>query len=1346
MKPPSALGASIAALVSSDRSLSPERPPTQYLCAYRTERGLRFAFERVTRSAIRFWVEADDRLARRLDAAGLPRHASRAGLGGLYGRNSNLKPIFGDVDLFWISATSLDDAQRILDALRGSAPLSEGERTAAVPQASIATAEPIPSTASREEKLESADPETGRALERAMTGGSEVSLSALKSRIEAAVGDLDALAQIDDLLSARPEPEARSLRLKIGMLKRRARNPEGRSATVRSAPTSRPALVDTHRPREAVRVPSGPWQAILSANGLERPDGRPLHRYRLDEERFAQLFEGVRERGARGLDHPSPDLPALFVLWAANWFQRGYRGGPRRWEDVAAAIRLPLNGNQGRTLTREGLAAWSRPPVRGEVVTRWLATLAVEGGFPAGVLEDPQGWAARYLEHLVATLLARGTLDEDTALATAFDQEALVPGAYRQEIFHTVAADLALAVVRLRREVEGQDRARDIPASAWLDATRPGWREHLPVPAGSKAAARLVDGLLAVEARVLRGTVGCDRVLRRDRGSSGATPAWSVGIRLHLDGLIAGDALRALAGRRDRLRAVPTGRFARHVAGELALLEPPGEDAEEGWRARRLRPDPVVLDVPPTVGAEVELLAEGRVVHRLCWPNGEPMHGDMLVFAPDDATDEEISTLVGTGPGGYAAERVIVAMPRDWRVDRYGEAAKVELLPGTFDERLQLWSVQGGAVAISPENDRFCLRTGQSGARRDRLVLGGARPSGFVVDEDDVEDFCGLPTWRVFEGGVGREAKSGEVRWRPSGERPWRGFETPPTMGRVDFGWRDVETGFLRDRRRLFLLPADAGLSRRATAQGAVYTPENLPPDAFSSADPAMTLTCDTAGLHVRFAARPARVARLRLAFGEGRPLAVAAPYPAGSGIATWSGACIEGSGSGATAPSLVLAQLRGLVAYSNGPDILFARILDRDRRPLPGGGTRWTFRDELPLRGVAEDFEALLSQHADIDAFVELFLQGAGRYWRVRQFEGAPVVRSGVLEAIQGIAGDDDIPAFGRSVASPESEVPLGISAGADRREGKAPALETRAGAHIVYLRRGEEIVTRPGIVVLGPDAADESDAGFGLAAAVRLRDPHDRELAILARLAEIAAGAPDTREDVARLTRLCGSLGSLPPSCLDPLRLLPHVPAAAARVALSAGQDAAAVVGLAERLPFLWCMVSAPSWRAAGEIERAHIAAMLADLGASAADLARSAIVTAAGRLADLEPTLVLPLFAAGLVGSERVGTDRRDLVRAAQDHIRRHGEACDEVGGDPNRFRSVPGLALPDAFAAFSPVHLEILDAPCAAAAVAFGSVVLDADAVRHVKSARRTDPTYFLEAFEARFIELLHGTSS
>ena len=208
------------------------------------------------------------------------------------------------------------------------------------------------------------------------------------------------------------------------------------------------------------------------------------------------------------------------------------------------------------------------------------------------------------------------------------------------------------------------------------------------------------------------------------------------------------------------------------------------------------------------------------------------LQGELCVFAPDGAGDGDAFTLLGTGPGGYAPERIVVVAPEGWSLDAYGDTSKVKLLSGTFDERFRIWTVQGGAIARSPENDRFCILTGQAGTRRDRLAVSGARPMGFMVEEDDVEAFCGVPTWRVFEGGVGRDATAGEVYWRPSGDRAWRGFKTSPTMGRIDLGWRDVETGFLRDRRRLFLLPAGAALSRRAIRDGMIYRPENLPSDA----------------------------------------------------------------------------------------------------------------------------------------------------------------------------------------------------------------------------------------------------------------------------------------------------------------------------------------------------------------------------------------------------------------------------------------------------------------------------------------------------------------------------------
>ncbi|SIR48197.1 STY4851/ECs_5259 family protein [Bosea sp. TND4EK4] len=469
-------------------------------------------------------------------------------------------------------------------------------------------------------------------------------------RIDACARDADALALIDAELAARSEPRARSLRIKIAGLQRAIKLAPASSPSVpirRSAPT---ACIEPLSPSAAG---SGIWDLVLRRNGIPRPDGRPLHRYRLSDDEHDDLRRTLRARPGWANGPTARDAAASFVLWAAHWFQRDYVGGTRRWEDLSAAIGVPFDGHAGRQLVREGLEAWRRPPVKaeGDTAKLWLRTLAVEGGFPAGVLNRADTWPAIYLSRVVGTLLASDNVEDGAGIAAAEAQAHHAPRAYRQDIFFALAADLSMAIVRLRRDVACEDRASGVPVSAWLDATRPGWRHELPVRTGTAAADQLVDGLMRAEiVRLIGGgDVTSQRILRRDDAG-----VWRAALRLGLDGIAKGDIVSALGRRQQRLRAYPNREFARYVSGELAIFEPPAE-GDEGWRILPSRRETRVNAVPFSVPITVELRFEGTKVAEAPWPEGEAVRGEVLVFKPEDDPGGRTLVLIGTMSGAYPA-------------------------------------------------------------------------------------------------------------------------------------------------------------------------------------------------------------------------------------------------------------------------------------------------------------------------------------------------------------------------------------------------------------------------------------------------------------------------------------------------------------------------------------------------------------------------------------------------------------------------------------------------------------------------------------------------------------------
>ena len=83
---------------------------------------------------------------------------------------------------------------------------------------------------------------------------------------------------------------------------------------------------------------------IVSETELKRPDGRPLYRYPLSPDTFAELEEALRLQvvSGRGIELSAPG----FVLWAAEHIRSRFTGGSLSWAFVLDPPR-PAVGRPG---------------------------------------------------------------------------------------------------------------------------------------------------------------------------------------------------------------------------------------------------------------------------------------------------------------------------------------------------------------------------------------------------------------------------------------------------------------------------------------------------------------------------------------------------------------------------------------------------------------------------------------------------------------------------------------------------------------------------------------------------------------------------------------------------------------------------------------------------------------------------------------------------------------------------------------------------------------------------------------------------------------------------------------
>ena len=1033
-------------------------------------------------------------------------------------------------------------------------------------------------------------------------------------------------------------------------------------------------------------------------------DGRPLHQYRLAQTQYDQLQADLR--GVKLYQFTLVDA-ALFVLWASEWFRRCYGGGGQRWADLGEVIDLRLEQHQWRHLADTGLRWWGIPAMMVGTTHHRLAAIARQGGFPLAALAGVEGgWAAQFLNRLVAALAAEDQQDFDRARAIAAAGEDQVPSLWRHEEMLSVCAELAVAVVALRREAEAAGIAPDL-VSAWLERERPGWRDELPLTVDDTAGRRLVDQLMSVAAlKGGWGSVRAERVLRIDDNKR---TEW---VRLMLDGKLidpTGHAIPSAAREEwSRLRVGPAGPLARHLSEELALAEP---DPDGGWQARALGGadfHPLPLNVPVTV----ELRAAGeRVGSPFTLPGGEPATAGLRVCVqPEHLDDYSELTVVGLGSGAHRAQHVVLDLPPNWTPEPVGESECLELDGEGADGRA-LWTACGTVRVRSPRGDLYLVRTGQAASGRDELALIGDRLAG-THDAGGRPILRGVPRIELREMGKPRNSKLGESWWRPAGERHWRPLEGEVRWGACEFAWREAGSGIIRDRRDAIVLPPTLRLHRERTGAALRLTLAGwLGRAALDDEAPGERIQWS---LPIRHAG--ARFAELHLFQDGERRATLCVERPHQAGIARWDDRSVP--------PGTIigLAALDRFVARAEGHCLLMADLLDRDDRVVPQGEAAWRVDDELPMSAVREQLAGLLRPLEDDRARVRLnFNDGHEDYWFVSEFEGGlDVVSTGLVTERAVVQAN--VRVIGRALSDPRRPRDFGTYTLLDELNHRPIRLPALDGDWLITLNDGERVLTRPKLVRHERSARSPSDR---LGRAMALSDREERRAALDAIVLgmEAAPASADTRTLVVELVELATTLGGLPPATFDVFRMLTNHPLVGCLMLFGGAPDAIEpVLALADGLLFDWSIVPLRCWDTATAARaEALFAAMPDDAAFVAASISsrRRAIVATRPYLAGaLNPPGRLP-----------------SVHELSMAFINRADDRADH--GVRNPMRPAHEALLPRWTVREG--YWRALDAPLVAALAARERVTIRRAERLGIKDVARRHPRWFAEALTAALQE-------
>lgn len=1041
--------------------------------------------------------------------------------------------------------------------------------------------------------------------------------------------------------------------------------------------------------------------AFAARYGLPAPDGRALYAYRLADPNFAGLTKDLAAQDMTYFENGYG--PGLFVLWAAEWFRREYQGGFFTWADLVEPLGLHPDQGRLRDITRRGLLQWQRHVLSLTSMRQFLGTLAREGGFPAGAIrEGGRGWARDVLEKIVGPLLGTPAPNADLAMELAQSTTDLMPSLFRDDSFLEVCAELALAIVLLRREAEPEAAKAQLPVAAWLHLNCPGWTHRLPLTTGDAVAEALVEYLLKVEAVTAQG-LEIARVLIADGAD------WREGLKLGLDGTVRDEAMGNADPRDGRLRAFPAGQLARYLSGELGIFDPPGLDDKE-WQVRSSRLGRTVHQVPFAIPATFDLRAGERMVSRFEPKIGKPRRGQILVALREQGTDDAPTMLrvVGAGAGVYRADPIFVRLPANWRVETVGGECASKL--GGCAEGMTVWRLSGGATIVDDTGDLYRLRCGQAADQTYRLELIGDHVAWAEVS-GNIDLYQGPP--RVMALPIG------ELVVRAIGTRSWQKAPQTLAIGHYELGWRKGKE--LLDRRRIAVLPRQAKLERSGRGLGAGYALEGFAPTSLAPlAGAPVRVTSDGAWIPQPHAPVVHRFAA-RIDWPEAPSLEVSIRFPCAASLARWDGQVLPNNAT------ITLDDLPDLVAVDEGVMELVGELRG-DRGD--SADMSWLFDQSMPLSAIADDLADLMLQSNSLESSVRLGMHdGIETYWNVRQFavnlrkEGKGVVAYPAITAPNAVL-------CGRRFADPTHEqflAPYSLFQEANHRPVELP--EQLGGLWIVYLRDCDRVLTRPQYIVgSGPQVAPANPLGHVMA--LPLGPVLEKALAKF--LDDAEGDGAGAYANVVELIDLAASLRGLPPSTFEIFKRLSGRPSVLARMLLCARPEARdAVFALSRALPFAWYLLPRSAWEDARRLVFDNILLQMADLPEEvrnrATEFALSAVEETTRDLATRSP----------LAGAVLAPKSDLSLEEAAQEFLRRGRERI--RAGRPDHYQRHLAGQLPALFDKFDPAVRHALDAPCAAALAALGRWRPSPADVRHFKTIARSFPTWFSEAFTATLVE-------
>jgi hypothetical protein len=230
------------------------------------------------------------------------------------------------------------------------------------------------------------------------------------------------------------------------------------------------------------------------------PDKRSFYRYRMNDNEFESLKSTLKTTALFGLEHIHKTVGwnAAFVIYASEWWRREYDGSSWSWDKLFASFNADvkvLSTSRRNLLVETGLRYWGRKVRVINGSSRYLGTIAIEGGLPLNqITSKSNDWLGRVFRQVIPkySRLHHTGIKAENLIGEC---DYIIPNTYQNDQVYTILGDMVKTVVEFKQKYALQDCKDPIGV---LDLKAPSWRENFPLPIGTDVGQKLLSDMVLI--------------------------------------------------------------------------------------------------------------------------------------------------------------------------------------------------------------------------------------------------------------------------------------------------------------------------------------------------------------------------------------------------------------------------------------------------------------------------------------------------------------------------------------------------------------------------------------------------------------------------------------------------------------------------------------------------------------------------------------------------------------------------------------------------------------------------------------------------------------------------------